>query len=198
VRVRACMHCTAVAPCVDRRVVSLLGSICGSALRAHVAAAAAAAALSHVRPTRPLSLPRLVQSCMHAPETTASAVHLRALRPWCDAQTSIPPGLCRAVQAAFKDSLFPKDCMSQYVSHLAAFFIVARAKRSIVKSCSLFLPAVSHISSSLLHVLWPGRPQLAAHSSPLIPLGSTVCVCDSVMILPQVHLRKPCYDFYFL
>jgi hypothetical protein len=21
---------------------------------------------------------------------------------------------------------------------------------------------------------------------------------DSVMILPQVHLRKPCYDFYFL
>ena len=21
---------------------------------------------------------------------------------------------------------------------------------------------------------------------------------DSLMILPQVHLRKPCYDFYFL
>ena len=21
---------------------------------------------------------------------------------------------------------------------------------------------------------------------------------NSVMILPQVHLRKPCYDFYFL
>jgi hypothetical protein len=21
---------------------------------------------------------------------------------------------------------------------------------------------------------------------------------DLVMILPQVHLRKPCYDFYFL
>ena len=26
-----------------------------------------------------------------------------------------------------------------------------------------------------------------------------VCkVLDTVMILPQVHLRKPCYDFYFL
>ena len=25
-------------------------------------------------------------------------------------------------------------------------------------------------------------------------IGSTV----SIMILPQVHLRKPCYDFYFL
>ena len=23
-------------------------------------------------------------------------------------------------------------------------------------------------------------------------------VCKTVMILPQVHLRKPCYDFYFL
>ncbi len=21
---------------------------------------------------------------------------------------------------------------------------------------------------------------------------------NSIMILPQVHLRKPCYDFYFL
>jgi hypothetical protein len=22
--------------------------------------------------------------------------------------------------------------------------------------------------------------------------------CGTIMILPQVHLRKPCYDFYFL
>ena len=27
-------------------------------------------------------------------------------------------------------------------------------------------------------------------------IESTACV--TVMILPQVHLRKPCYDFYFL
>lgn len=25
-----------------------------------------------------------------------------------------------------------------------------------------------------------------------------VCREKSIMILPQVHLRKPCYDFYFL
>ena len=24
------------------------------------------------------------------------------------------------------------------------------------------------------------------------------CAVSTVMILPQVHLRKPCYDFYFL
>lgn len=27
---------------------------------------------------------------------------------------------------------------------------------------------------------------------------NTVSLFFSVMILPQVHLRKPCYDFYFL
>ncbi len=26
----------------------------------------------------------------------------------------------------------------------------------------------------------------------------TGCIVDLLMILPQVHLRKPCYDFYFL
>ena len=26
----------------------------------------------------------------------------------------------------------------------------------------------------------------------------SVRACFSFMILPQVHLRKPCYDFYFL
>ena len=32
-------------------------------------------------------------------------------------------------------------------------------------------------------------------------LSSCISVCNTyntVMILPQVHLRKPCYDFYFL
>ena len=29
-------------------------------------------------------------------------------------------------------------------------------------------------------------------------LRSLKTLCYSVMILPQVHLRKPCYDFYFL
>ena len=67
----------------------------------------------------------------------------------------------------------------------------------------------------LLEVVWLysivaqpwGRTQQVAHG-----VGSgVVCVCKmdlsgsqsgmwiiAVMILPQVHLRKPCYDFYFL
>jgi hypothetical protein len=41
------------------------------------------------------------------------------------------------VQYAFKDSMIHEVCNSHYVSHFAAFFIVARAKRSVVKSCFL-------------------------------------------------------------
>ena len=39
------------------------------------------------------------------------------------------------------------------------------------------------------------------HSSQKKHQASTrknLCFYISVMILPQVHLRKPCYDFYFL
>jgi hypothetical protein len=42
-------------------------------------------------------------------------------------------------------------------------------------------------------------------SKTLIPLPrmkstirSGLVIRQTVMILPQVHLRKPCYDFYFL
>jgi hypothetical protein len=38
-------------------------------------------------------------------------------------------------QYAFKDSMIHVQRRSHYVSHFAAFFIVARAKISIVESC---------------------------------------------------------------
>ena len=41
-----------------------------------------------------------------------------------------------------------------------------------------------------------GRDATVPPKIPLVPsLQRNVC---TVMILPQVHLRKPCYDFYFL
>jgi hypothetical protein len=46
----------------------------------------------------------------------------------------IPRG-ARCVQR-FDDSL--KICNSHYLSHFAAFFIDARAKRSVVESCIVF------------------------------------------------------------
>jgi len=38
---------------------------------------------------------------------------------------------------------FTEFCNSHYVSHFAAFFIVARAKISVVESCSLLEPPVN-------------------------------------------------------
>ena len=38
-------------------------------------------------------------------------------------------------QIAFKDLMIHEICNSHYVSHFAAFFIVARTKISVVKSC---------------------------------------------------------------
>ena len=35
-------------------------------------------------------------------------------------------------------------------------------------------------------------------SVPLFEFFALLCYQRTVMILPQVHLRKPCYDFYFL
>ena len=52
-----------------------------------------------------------------------------------DTQTSIPRDRSHEVQSAFKDWMIHEECRSHYVSQFAAFFIVARAKRSIVKSC---------------------------------------------------------------
>ena len=43
------------------------------------------------------------------------------------------------VQCAFKDSMIHIICNSHYVSHFAAFFIVAGAKISVVESCLRFV-----------------------------------------------------------
>lgn len=43
------------------------------------------------------------------------------------------------LQFAFKNLMFTRICRSHYVSHFATFFIVMRAKISIVKSCLFVL-----------------------------------------------------------
>jgi hypothetical protein len=95
------------------------------------------------------------------------------------------------------------------------FFIDARAKRSIVESCIYIyyiynLPAniqnmcvcVCIIDTVCLQTVhrWNRRnkqPEVCT-----LPLRTSTTASSqkfrSIMILPQVHLRKPCYDFYFL
>jgi len=52
------------------------------------------------------------------------------------------------VPSAFKNSMTHRCCKSHYVSHFTAFFIVARAKRSIVKSFG-YLSIISHDLKSI-------------------------------------------------
>jgi hypothetical protein len=132
----------------------------------------------------------------------------------------------------FDDSQF---CISHYVSHFAAFFIVARAKISVAESCHsvtffdqgrererdmcLFalVPSVAssvkRMNQSMVWFFVSGFESRTAstRSGSLEPCdhGSMqvhrvfwllllLLRTNVVMILPQVHLRKPCYDFTFL
>ena len=120
------------------------------------------------------------------------------------------------VQCAFEDSMFQAFhvCNSHYVSHLVAFFIDARAKRSTVRSCSLicltdfFFRRIRRQAwndmytrgFSLSVCVRSEKPADTRHDLTIrvhsgFPKGNALA---TVMILPQVHLRKPCYDFYFL
>ena len=140
---------------------------------------------------------------------------------------------------------FTEFCNSHYLSHFAAFFIDARAKRSVVESCTKCVTrrrrgAVTPLRQAQKDARDDGQVLLlcvvvvdrdgrrrkgVAHAAPPtlskctgagrigpsgdehVPLpfgekGQHRATAgprrSSLMILPQVHLRKPCYDFYFL
>jgi hypothetical protein len=110
-----------------------------------------------------------------------------------DAQTGVPPS--REAQCAFKDSMIHKFCDSHYISRFAAFFIDARAKRSFVESFEACFgdrtrPSLKHKGGAT------GTPKHVLTSTGVE--GSKRPEGHSIMIPPQVHLRRPCYDFYFL
>ena len=131
------------------------------------------------------------------------------------------PRSARCVQR-FDDSL--KICNSHYLSQFAAFFIDARAKRSVAESCILFVTFYGHTTigcdrehrssfEDLQRVhrcerkkekgrrKKQGRAHARNESSQRQSFALPSCSpipFVSIMILPQVHLRKPCYDFYFL
>ena len=69
--------------------------------------------------------------------------------------------------------------------------------RSALKRLSPGSPDRVHGRSALS--LSPGGGERPASQKGVVPRSrETRSRTFSVMILPQVHLRKPCYDFYFL
>ncbi len=113
---------------------------------------------------------------------------------------------------------FTEFCNSHYLSHFAAFFIDARTKRSVVESFSYWIGTQTTLMNRVSE--WPSAGARRARGGPRAGVGKTRGPPKqqsryargeeagpkpprheaplSLMILPQVHLRKPCYDFYFL
>ena len=99
---------------------------------------------------------------------------------------------------------FTEFCNSHYLSHFAAFFIDARAKRSVVKSF------ISYNKTTFVTIMFSIKVDASIQQFTGVMdriTNSVTCWhirteatddLNSIMILPQVHLRKPCYDFYFL
>lgn len=136
-----------------------------------------------------------------------------------------PDGLGRNLRS--KTRWFAGFCNSHQVSHFATFFIDARAEISVAESRSVpiivgadGLPrAAGGLRSRGKCSLAPSapgfvdRPRRAGRRSSrgddagsrrvparrrFVDAFAVVLVGVSTMILPQVHLRKPCYDFSFL
>lgn len=111
---------------------------------------------------------------------------------------------------------FTEFCNSQCLSHFAAPFNTARAETFIAESCECFIRKQWTVSKRMHQMVAPvaqvsrdqpvrdtGRepakecqinnPRVAPHRKLHMD-----AVTFARMILPQVHLRKPCYDFSFL
>ena len=88
---------------------------------------------------------------------------------------------------------FKEFCNSHCVSHFAAFFIVMGTKISIVENFhSLLFLVILGLENRFKNELWLLQEQPTVLIEHVLGFGFVL------MILPQVHLRKPCYDFYFL
>lgn len=137
-----------------------------------------------------------------------------------------PDGLGRNLRS--KTRWFTGFCNSHQVSHFATFFIDARAEISVAeshvslhsiaargtsskpvvtpgKAILVFLDAIQRrgffwAPVPLEEGWWPRpRHRCKPHESVAwMTCSRSVLVRVTTMILPQVHLRKPCYDFSFL
>ena len=137
-----------------------------------------------------------------------------------------PEGLRRNLRS--KTRWFTGFCNSHQVSHFATFFIDARAKISVAESHVYLHSIAAGGASSRPDVapgkailvfldakrrrgfFWapvppeegrwprPGDGCKPHHPAAWMTCSWSVLVRVTTMILPQVHLRKPCYDFSFL
>ena len=111
-----------------------------------------------------------------------------------------------------KSNWFTENCKSQCLLHFAEPFTVVQAETSIAENVLLFVVAFKSIIQQCLtelHKLFEHAKIAAASnfraeakvlclSKAYTRMSLTTSTKSTRMILPQVHLRKPCYDFSFL
>jgi hypothetical protein len=169
----------------------------GERSRSHRDAILSADAFQESRP-RPRGQARSPQSS--EPRRRDDPLRVRGCR---DAQTGMLLGMPRSARCVQRFDDSRKICNSHYLSRFAASFIDARAKRSVAESCPSCVRRTSHTRGprTFERSTWvlrtydgcTGKGDARDTRETLVVVES-----DSLMILPQVHLRKPCYDFYFL
>lgn len=143
-------------------------------------------------------------------------------------EAGVPSGWSLGRNLRSKTRWFAGFCNSHHVSHFATFFIDARAEISVAGShLVLFRPRRTtrrkraSSSASAICIPWrhsapysdtttnvpskvqkDGAGKAEEKASPrqfmLYACAGRVLRKATTMILPQVHLRKPCYDFSFL
>ena len=152
---------------------------------------------------------------------TQTRTHDNTKQVWCnvseawisiDTEAGMLSGISRKRSIRSNPYWFTEFCNSQCLSHFAAPFIVVRAETSVAESCNnedIGKPMWS-IKFNTRLIRRPDKAQglqpqphpcaLALEAPEEASQGIVhECLVGYVrMILPQVHLRKPCYDFSFL
>ena len=132
-----------------------------------------------------------------------------------DIEPSTPSSISQRCKLRSNIYWLTEFCNSQCISHFAAFFIINWAKTFIAKTHFVFRiqsknkrvtknwfsGARQHESACCCKPCHPranaAEPKLG--TTPQLTKSWTIAVVRNVqMILPQVHLQKPCYDFSFL
>ena len=147
--------------------------------RFHASTASASAQPRNPKSTKPGSL---------------AILNAEMLLPWNRHSCVLIAHSCRLRSAFY---WFAEFCHSRRLSHFAASFIVTCAEASTDKSCK----KITNINQSLKFEmgLATGGRERPSHTKQKRDARHRLCLFRIVeMILPQVHLRKPCYDFSFL
>lgn len=151
----------------------------------------------------------LRSSSTHEPSDPPPRVVFLCFFPWSSSLATI---LRRTSHRRFREVWGLPDRLVNYCAS-SRNFVRGTKKMENRREKALFCPAQIGSSSALPEpsICAPDKPErdtvyqqslssavLAGRFFVRVPWYDFATFIYSVMILPQVHLRKPCYDFYFL